>query len=55
MKLAYNPLGQGAYTPAPAYENDIIFDLVTKITDVKGVPFMEKNNGKLEKRKKLLK
>lgn len=42
MKLAYNPLGQGAYTPAPAYEDDIIFDLVTKVTYVKGVPFYGK-------------
>lgn len=42
MKLAYNPLGQGAYTPAPSYKDDIIFDLVTRVTYVKGVPFYGK-------------
>ena len=38
MKIAYNPLGSGAYTPAPD-NKDIIFDLVTRTIYAKGVPF----------------
>ena len=38
MKIAYNPLGSGAHTPAPD-NKDIIFDLVTRTIYAKGVPF----------------
>ena len=39
MKIAYNPLSSGVYIPTPDYEDDIIFDLVSKVIYAKGVPF----------------